>query len=247
MSVLIAEGLTKIYGANGTRCAALGGVDFTITAPQSVALMGPSGSGKSTLLHLLGALDRPTTGSVRLDDVSISGLTGHALAAHRRRVGFVFQRYNVVSTLTAMDNVILPLLPYRTSFSKRERAMELLDRVGLADRHDARPGELSGGQQQRVAIARALMVDPVMVVADEPTGSLDSATAAQVVELLTKVCRESAAILVMATHDAVVASRCQRIITLHDGVISDDVALEEPADPESTWKALGGPVTAGPS
>jgi putative ABC transport system ATP-binding protein len=157
----------------------------------------------------------------------------------------VFQRYNLVSTLTALDNVILPVLPLRTGYDKRAKAGELLERVGLGDRADARPGELSGGQQQRVAIARALIVDPAVVVADEPTGSLDSATAGHIVDLLTRVCGDTGAILIMATHDPVVASRCERILTLHDGRISDDVTLAAPADPDLTWQALSGPSDPG--
>ena len=242
MSSLVAAGLTKVYGSGATRCVALDAVSFEVTAPLSVALMGPSGSGKSTLLHLVGGLDRATSGSLGLAGTDLTTLTGRELAAHRRRVGFVFQRYNLVSTLTALDNVILPVLPWRTGYSKRERAMGLLDRVGLAGRADDRPGELSGGQQQRIAIARALMLDPALVVADEPTGSLDSATAGQVVDLLTGVCADSGAILMMATHDPVVASRCERVITLHDGRISDDVALSAPGDPDVVWQALSGPA-----
>ena len=212
------EGLTKVHGRDRASVTALDGVTFEVAGSTTVAVTGPSGSGKSTLLHLLGGLDRPTSGTIEVDGRDIGSLRGKALVAHRRSVGFVVQRYNLLPGLTAIENVALPLLPLRSGPETWERARGLLDRVGLGDRETSLPGELSGGEQQRVAIARALIGEPTLVLADEPTGNLDSGTAGGVVDLLLDVVADGATLLV-ATHDPVVADRCARRIRLADGAL----------------------------
>ncbi|KHD75324.1 ABC transporter [Actinoplanes utahensis] len=185
----------------------------------SVALTGPSGSGKSTLLHLIGAIERLDAGSIVVGGREIGGLSGKELAAYRRTVGFVFQRFHLLPALTALDNVIAPVLPFRTAFDKRQRALELLDLVGLKDRAGALPSQLSGGQQQRVAIARALVNDPPLLLADEPTGNLDSRTGESIVDLLLSLRDDRGATVVVATHDPGLAERCDGSLRLRDGVL----------------------------
>lgn len=219
------EDVRKVYGSGAGSTAALRGVSLTVDEPCAVAVMGASGSGKSTLLHLLGGLDRVTSGSLVVRGVDVAGLRGRALVAHRRRVGFVFQAFHLVAGLTAVENVELPLLPYAGRREIRRRALELLERVGLADRASALPGQLSGGQQQRVAIARALVGDPVLLLADEPTGNLDSANAGSVMDLLGQVRRSTGATLIVATHDREVAGRCDRVVHLRDGQVVDEAAV----------------------
>jgi putative ABC transport system ATP-binding protein len=170
------ESLCKRYQTGPTTITALDGVSFSIEAGGMVAITGPSGSGKSTLLHLLGAMDVADSGAVRVGDVEVTALSRREQVHYRRRIGFVFQRFYLLPALTALDNVAAPLLPYRTDFDKHGRARELLRAVGLAGREDSLPSELSGGEQQRVAIARALINDPILLLADEPTGNLDSET-----------------------------------------------------------------------
>jgi len=195
----------------------LDGVSLDVTARETVAVTGPSGSGKSTLLGLIAGLDRPTAGSIVLDGVEITNLDENRLARLRRdRVGFVFQSYHLIPTLTALENVAMPLeLAGRPR--RLERARELLDAVGLVDRADHYPSQLSGGEQQRVAIARALALRPPLVLADEPTGNLDSATGAQIIELLLSLNREHGSTLVLVTHDEALAGRGQRVVALRDG------------------------------
>lgn len=193
---------------------------FDISGSTSVAVTGPSGSGKSTLLHLIGGLDRPTSGTIEVEGRDVGALRGRALIAHRRSVGFVVQRYNLLPGLTALENVMLPLLPLRPGPDVWSRAQELLARVGLADRERALPGELSGGEQQRVAIARALVGQPSLLLADEPTGNLDSANAEAVVDLLLGVVADGAMLLV-ATHDPEVAARCEQRLQIVDGALVD--------------------------
>ena len=212
------DALTKVHGKDRASVTALDGVSFRVDGPTTVAVVGASGSGKSTLLHLLGGLDRPTSGTIHVDDREVTSLRGKALVEHRRSVGFVVQRYNLLPGLTAVENVALPLLPLRPGPETWERARGLLDRVGLGDRERSLPGELSGGEQQRVAIARALVGEPTLILADEPTGNLDSATAGGVVELLLDVVADGATLLV-ATHDLDVAARCDRSLRLADGVL----------------------------
>ncbi|MFF4364322.1 ABC transporter ATP-binding protein [Streptomyces sp. NPDC001604] len=199
---------------------ALDAVDLRIESGAAVALTGPSGSGKSTVLHLLGGMDRPSEGTVGVDG---DELTARRLDAHRRRVGFVFQRFHLLPALTVLDNVLAPVLPRRVDFDRQGRARELLEAVGLAERADALPSELSGGQQQRVAIARALINRPGLLLADEPTGNLDSTTGREIVELLLSLRERYGTTTLVATHDVEVAANCDRIVRLHDGrIVADD-------------------------
>jgi len=215
--ILQVRDLVMRLRSGGREVAILDGVNLDVAARETVAVTGPSGSGKSTLLGLIAGLDRPTAGSIVLDGVEITTLDENRLARLRRdRVGFVFQSYHLIPTLTAIENVAMPLelagRPHRL-----ERARELLDAVGLVGRADHYPSQLSGGEQQRVAIARALALRPPLVLADEPTGNLDSATGAQIIELLLALNREHGSTLVLVTHDEALAARGQRIVALRDG------------------------------
>jgi putative ABC transport system ATP-binding protein len=206
---------------------ALDGVDLVVERGSMVAIMGRSGSGKSTLLNILGGLDRPDEGQVVLDGVDITRLNGRALTRVRReKLGFVFQQFNLIPTLTALENVELPMRYARVPpGQRRQRALEALARVGLAHRAHHRPSQLSGGEQQRVAIARALVMRPALVLADEPTGELDSQTAAQVIELMETLNRELGQTFLIVTHDPGLARHCGRIIRMQDGrIISDEHA-----------------------
>ena len=216
--------LTKRHGRGRASTTALSDVGFEVSGATSVAVTGPSGSGKSTLLHLIGGLDRPTSGTIDCDGREVGSLRGRALVAHRRSVGFVVQRYNLLPGLTAVENVVLPLLPMRPGPEVWTRAQGLLARVGLADRERALPGELSGGEQQRVAIARALIAQPALVLADEPTGNLDSANAEAVVDIMLGVVADGAMLLV-ATHDPRVAARCEQRLELVDGALASAASL----------------------
>jgi putative ABC transport system ATP-binding protein len=218
---------------------ALDGVTLEIASGAAVAVSGPSGSGKSTLLHLIGALERPDEGTVSVGGRDLGGLSRRELAAHRRRVGFVFQRFNLLPALTVIDNVMAPVLPYRVGFDKHERARELLSAVGLSGRETSLPSRLSGGQQQRVAIARALINRPPVVLADEPTGNLDSRTGAGIVDLLLGLRREYGVTIVLATHDSQVAARCDRVVRLLDGRVADDVDVRASVDVGATLGRLG--------
>jgi len=215
--ILQVRDLVMRLRSGGREVAILDGVSLDVAARETVAVTGPSGSGKSTLLGLIAGLDRPTAGSIVLDGVEITTLDENRLARLRRdRVGFVFQSYHLIPTLTAIENVAMPLelagRPHRL-----ERARELLDTVGLVGRADHYPSQLSGGEQQRVAIARALALRPPLVLADEPTGNLDSATGAQIIELLLALNREHGSTLLLVTHDEALAARGQRIVALRDG------------------------------
>lgn len=217
--MITTKNLTKIY-THGAPVRALDEVTLEIAAGEFVALTGPSGSGKSTLLNLIGTLDRPTSGQVVVDGVDVGILRGDALADFRReRIGFVFQMFHLVPTLTALENVMLPLLPYRRGlkFRLEERARELLEAVGLGDRLHHLPGQLSGGEQQRVAIARALINTPKVILADEPTGNLDSQAGAEIVALLRQLNREQGMTVLVATHNQAVAQAADRTIRLRDG------------------------------
>ena len=227
--VLEARGLAKTYDTGGTEVLALRGVDLSIERGEFVAVMGPSGCGKSTLLNLLAGLDRPTAGEVRLDGERIDQLSETELARLRRRkIGFVFQFFNLLPTLSAVENVELPLLLVgRRRKAARRTAGELLGELGLGDKHDAAPVQLSGGQQQRVALARALANAPDIVLGDEPTGNLDSATAREVLGLL-RAARDRGQTLLLVTHDARVAAAADRIVTLRDGLVSDETELQAP-------------------
>ncbi len=221
------DALTKVYGVGETRVQALDGVDLRVESGRFVAVMGPSGSGKSTLLHLLGGLDSPTSGSVRVDGQDLSALSDDDLTLlRRRRIGFIFQFFNLLPVLTAAENVALPLLVDGLGEAEaRRRAVAALDRVGVANRQDHRPGALSGGEQQRVAIARALVTTPVLVLADEPTGNLDSASGDQVLALLRSVVDEGQT-LVMVTHDPRGAAMADRLVLLRDGRVVEEQGLE---------------------
>jgi putative ABC transport system ATP-binding protein len=220
------RGISKSYGiARDHQVRAADDVSLDIEAGAFVALTGASGSGKSTLLHLIGALERADVGTIAVDGTDITALRQGALAAYRRTVGFVFQRYNLLPALTALDNVIAPVLPYSTPFDKRKRARELLAAVGLAGREESLPGRMSGGEQQRVAIARALINTPSLLLADEPTGNVDSANAAEILQLIAGLRRQHGMTTILATHDPQVAAQCERLIRLRDGAIADDLDL----------------------
>jgi putative ABC transport system ATP-binding protein len=218
--------LSKHYGIGGAQIVkAADNIDLSIRAGAYVALSGASGSGKSTLLHLIGAIDRPDSGVIVSNGQQVTSLRGTALAAYRRTVGFVFQSYHLLPALTALDNVIAPVLPYRTSFNKNQRARSLLAAVGLEGREQSLPARMSGGEQQRVAIARALINSPALLLADEPTGNLDSATAAEILKLMATLRRDRVMTIILATHDPQVAAQCERLIRLRDGAVVDDVDL----------------------
>jgi putative ABC transport system ATP-binding protein len=223
------EKLAKVYGEGPSSVHALRGVSLSIRRGEFVAIMGPSGSGKSTFMHLLGCLDRPTSGSYRLAGQEVSGLTRDQLALIRsREIGFVFQSFNLLARTSALENVELPMLyigtPQRT---RNQRAHLLLDEIGLGERLDHRPNELSGGQQQRVAIARALVNGAPLLMADEPTGNLDSASSVEIMTLFRKLNRESDITVVVVTHAVDVAAWSNRIVTFRDGLIVDDRPSQE--------------------
>jgi putative ABC transport system ATP-binding protein len=219
------EGLTKDYVMGSNVVPALRGVTLDIAAGEFVAVMGPSGSGKSTFMNLLGCLDHPSAGSYRLDGQEVSALAGDELAAVRnRKLGFVFQHFNLLARTSALDNVALPLLYGDVPASERlSRAERRLTQIGLAERMDHHPAQLSGGQQQRVAIARALVNDPQLVLADEPTGALDSHTSIEIMALLQQLNREGITI-VLVTHEHDIADFAGRIISFRDGKVVEDRA-----------------------
>ncbi len=217
-NVIEARDLSKVYLMGEVEVQALRGVSFTIGRGEIVAIMGPSGSGKSTLMNTLGCLDRPSSGEYILDGESVATLNDDQLADIRnRKVGFVFQSFNLLSRQTAITNVELPLRYSGKTEGRRERAIEALKAVGLEDRMTHRPYELSGGQQQRVAIARALVNNPAIIMADEPTGNLDSKVGREIMNLLLNLNRESGTTLIIITHDPVIAEQTQRVIRLRDG------------------------------
>jgi putative ABC transport system ATP-binding protein len=222
------QGLTKVYGKGDIAVHALRGVDARVERGEFVAVMGPSGSGKSTLMNILGCLDRPTSGSYALDGEDVSRLSKDRLASVRnKKIGFVFQSYNLLPRLSAVKNVMLPLLyngsSHRSDYEQYQRAVEVLEQVGLGDRIQHHPSELSGGQQQRVAIARALINDPSIILADEPTGNLDTRSGQEIMVLLRQL-HDQGATIVMVTHALDIAAHAERVIYLVDGkVVSDNV------------------------
>jgi ABC-type lipoprotein export system ATPase subunit len=226
MSLVRASGLRKEYGRGTGLLRAVDGVDLDVARGETVAVMGPSGCGKSTLLHLLGGLDRPSGGEVWLDGARIDGLGEKSLARLRRSaIGFVFQAFHLMEELTAVENVELAaLLAGRSPRESRRRAGELLDRVGLGGRARSLPSELSGGQRQRVAVARALVNEPAVVLADEPTGNLDSVATLDVLQLFDDLHRAGQT-LIIVTHDARIAATADRLLTMRDGAIVDETRL----------------------
>jgi putative ABC transport system ATP-binding protein len=213
------EQVTKIYQMGETEVRALNGVSLTIHDGEWVAITGPSGSGKSTLMAILGCLDSPTSGKFRLDGIDVDQMNDDQLAAVRnKKIGFVFQQFNLLARTSALENVELPLL-YSSGNHRRERARSALEAVGLGDRLSHRPNELSGGQQQRVAIARALVSEPSILLADEPTGNLDSKTGKEIVELFSELHRTRGLTVIFVTHDPAIAANAQRVIRISDGVV----------------------------
>jgi putative ABC transport system ATP-binding protein len=228
MSLIQAENLTKVYGTGETAITALDHVNLTVNPGEFVAVMGPSGCGKSTLLHLLGGLDRPTDGSVSIDGQELAKMSDDAITQLRRRkIGFVFQFFNLIPILSSVENASLPLLLDGGNSAKtKQKAVEWLTKVGLGRRLASRPDQLSAGQQQRVAIARALITDPVLVLADEPTGNLDSHAGDEIAALLSQVTKEWGHTVLMVTHDPRIAAYADRIVFLKDGKIVNETLLE---------------------
>jgi putative ABC transport system ATP-binding protein len=233
------DGVWKRFESVGQTVTALADVSLSLDPGGVVAVTGPSGSGKSTLLHVVGAMDRADEGRVQVGEFAVSDLDRRAQVAYRRRIGFVFQRFHLLPALTSLDNVAAPLLPRRVAFDKHERARALLAAVGLAGREHELPTRLSGGEQQRVAIARALVNDPGLLLADEPTGNLDSETAAEIVQLLLDLRAERGMTVVVATHNLQVAARCDRVVRLQDGRLLDDVEVPRTEPPEELYERIG--------
>ncbi|NPV76115.1 MAG: ABC transporter ATP-binding protein [Anaerolineae bacterium] len=220
--VIRTEGITKTFRMGEVEVHALCGVSFMIQRGEILSIMGPSGSGKSTLMNILGCLDRPTSGEYYLDGNLVSNMGDDELAEVRnRKVGFIFQSFNLLSRASALSNVELPLRYAGIREGRRERAIESLKAVGLADRIYHRPTELSGGQQQRVAIARALINNPAIILADEPTGNLDSKSGKEIMEILLSLNRERGTTVIIVTHDPTIAAQTQRVIRLRDGLLEN--------------------------
>lgn len=222
-TMIEAKTLTKVYQVGDEQVHALRGVSFSVQKKDFIAIMGPSGSGKSTLLHIIGCLDRPTSGELIIEGLNVQEASGNKLAEIRnQKIGFVFQSFNLLAKATAVENVELPLIYAGVrKKERRQRALAVLERVGLADRIKHRPTELSGGQRQRVAIARAMVTEPAFILADEPTGALDTTTSRQILELFAELNNEGNTVVII-THDPNVAQRTHRIIELLDGRIIKD-------------------------
>ena len=236
MSLISLTGLTKTYHIGDVQVPALRGVDLRIDSGEFVAIIGPSGSGKSTLMHILGCLDRPTSGTYALDGRDVSTLSRDELARVRNAtIGFVFQSFNLLPRTSAAENVELPTLYSRhrtTAAERRAKAMKALAAVGIQDRASHHPNQLSGGQQQRVAIARALMTEPPVLLADEPTGNLDTRTSVEVLEIFQRLQQERGITVILITHDPQVAEHASRLISVRDGRIVSD-------QPNHKWRAAG--------
>ena len=239
--------LTKVYGEGSTEVQALRGVSLSIRHGEFVAIMGPSGSGKSTFMHLLGCLDRPTSGSYRLAGMEVSRLSRDQLASIRNaRIGFVFQSFNLLARTTALENVELPLLYAGVGRDERvRRSRALLETVGLGDRLHHRPSELSGGQQQRVAIARALANGAPLLMADEPTGNLDSTSSGEIMTLFRRLNRDQGITVVVVTHDTGIAAWSRRVVIFKDGRVVNDRPVEEVIPEAARLMASGGAVVQG--
>ena len=224
MSLIQAENLTKVYGSGEAAITALDHVNINVNGGEFVAVMGPSGCGKSTLLHLLGGLDRPSDGSVSIDSQPLAKMSDDALTqVRRRKIGFVFQFFNLIPILSSVENAALPLLlDGATPAAAKQKAAEWLTKVGLGERLASRPDQLSAGQQQRVAIARALITDPVLILADEPTGNLDTKSSDEIVSLLKQVSQQWGRAVLMVTHDPRIAAHAERIVSMRDGKIVED-------------------------
>jgi putative ABC transport system ATP-binding protein len=244
--IIAATALTKIYGRGATEVRALDGVDFVVDRGEFVAIMGPSGSGKSTLLHVIGALEPATGGTVVLEGEHYDGLEDDELTRLRReRMGFVFQFFNLLPSLSALENVMLPALIARKATDEmRARAKDLLARVGLAEREEHTPSELSGGEQQRVAIARALLLSPAVVLADEPTGNLDSRAGGQILRLMRDLNQDEGVTIVMVTHDPSAAAIADRIVFLRDGRVREQVDGGSTERVIDAFARVQGPATA---
>ena len=228
-NIIQLESITKIYRLGTVDVTALDGVDLEVIKGDFIAIMGPSGSGKSTLMNVIGCLDALTTGTYFLEGKEVSSLGDSALARIRnRQIGFVFQTYNLLPRLTALQNVELPLI-YGGTKDRRRRSMEALEQVGLVDRASHKPAELSGGQQQRVGIARALVTNPAILLADEPTGNLDSRSSSEIMELIETLNHDSDLTVVLVTHEGDIAARAGRTITLVDGKITADTKYPDSA------------------
>src|SRR3954447_10641754 len=239
-----AVGVTKVYGSGDVQVRALRDVDLRVSDGEFVAIMGPSGCGKSTLLHILGALESPTEGSVSVVGRHYEGLDDRELTLLRRdHIGFIFQFFNLLPSLTALENVLLPaLIVGHIDDARRRRALDLLDRVGLGGRAGHTPAELSGGEQQRVSIARAVLLSPELLLADEPTGNLDSRAGAQVLRLLRELNREEGRTIVMVTHDPAVAAMADRVVFLRDGRVVDDIPGGSTEEVLERFGALQAPI-----
>ena len=229
MNVVIeVSNITKTYHMGDVEVNALRGASFNVRNGEMIAIMGPSGSGKSTLMNMLGCLDKPTSGSYKLDGIEVSSLSDDQLAEIRnKKIGFVFQQFNLLSRTSAIAQVELPLV-YSAAKNRRKQAMAALDAVGLSGRSHHKPNELSGGQQQRVAIARALVNNPAIIMADEPTGNLDSKVGAEIMHILQSMNKERGVTVVMVTHDPLIAEHCQRVIVMHDGLIEREQMNQRP-------------------
>ena len=241
MPIVEAKGLTRVYGTGLAAVTALDNVDISVDSGEFVAVMGPSGCGKSTLLNLLGGLDTPTSGSITIDGNDVAKMSDDEITQlRRRRFGFVFQFFNLIPVLDAVENAGLPLtLDGIPTAEARERAEAWLDKVGLGDRLHSRPDQLSGGQQQRVAVARALVTDPALLLADEPTGNLDSRSSDEIAGLLKQASTEWNRAILMVTHDPRIAAHADRIIFMQDGKIIDDTRIAGSEDARIAMEKAG--------
>ncbi len=224
------EGVTKVYRMEAVEVHALRGIDLEVGDGEFMAIMGPSGSGKSTLMNIVGCLDQPTAGQYLLDDIPVAQMNDDQLAAIRnKKIGFVFQTYNLLPRTSALDNVEIPMVYAGVSmFARHSKAVEALKSVGLGDRLHHKPNQLSGGEQQRVAIARSLINEPSIILADEPTGNLDTNTGKEIISIFQRLNRERGITIVFVTHDREVAACTRRIVRLRDGLVTGEEKVDEP-------------------